>query len=230
MKKIFIIILTMLVSLSSFSYAAAVEKDTYSARVNGVVELNKNGNWSTAISFDEMVEEIAFYTGASKAAVISSLIENEVSDLRENNRKNVALSRTTILQNMKSRTHIKIQIAPFPTFKNKYRPKGLVIYAEGEKIGQDHTYVSKIVNVVFDRNNAIQPYNLIKTFVGNVFVNLEASDRIYFSVDGDFYDTGDTTHTGSISLNIGEHGNISYSASNTSGYFAYIYHDGTWNG
>ena len=68
--------------------------------------------------------------------------------------------------------------------------------------------MTKILSVVFDRNNAISPYSLVKQFDGNVYVNLEANDRIYYSVDGDFYNTGTTSFNGSVSVGVGESVNV----------------------
>lgn len=90
--------------------------------------------------------------------------------------------------------------------------------------------MTKILNVVFDRNNAISPYSLVKQFDGNVYVNLEANDRIYYSVDGDFYNTGTTSFNGSVSVGVGESVNVGFSVSTSSSYFAYINHNGRWYG
>ena len=68
---------------------------------------------------------------------------------------------------------------------------------------------------------------LVKQFDGDVQVWLRSAERIEYIVNGDFYNTGTTTssNSGSIDLNIGDYGKITFGASSTttSNWYGYCY-------
>ena len=68
---------------------------------------------------------------------------------------------------------------------------------------------------------------LVKQFDGEVQVWLRSAERIEYIVNGDFYNTGTTTSSssGSIDLNIGDYGKLTFSASSTttSNWYGYCY-------
>jgi|GEM_PF-1315919 len=74
----------------------------------------------------------------------------------------------------------------------------------------------------------MRSYNGIsKQFSGNLYTNLEAAYRIYYSISGDFYNNGTTTFTGGVQIGLGEGSNISFSVSNSSNWYANISQYGT---
>lgn len=83
--------------------------------------------------------------------------------------------------------------------------------------------IIKILYTTLMRN-----YNGIsKQFSGNLYTNLEAAYRIYYSLSGDFYNNGTTTFTGGVQVGLGEGSNISFSVSNSSNWYANISQYGT---
>ena len=89
--------------------------------------------------------------------------------------------------------------------------------------GQDHTIMYRLLNIDFDRRNLYQSSPAVKQFSGNVYANLERSDRVYYSVVGDFYDTG-TTSISVSTIPAPNSYNIALNVSITTDYFAYINH------
>ena len=43
-----------------------------------------------------------------------------------------------------------------------------------------------------------------KQFSGSLYVNLEQADRIFYIINGDFFDNGTTTLSGGLNIGIGE--------------------------
>ena len=230
MKKFVMGLLIVCLISSSFAFAFAKEDDENEIFLAQTVDLNSDEVTVRSLTFDEMVEEVAIKTGKSEDDVVNEFINTKAVELRTSTKTAKEATRANVLNMLKANSYITINIGAFPMLQNIYRPKGLAIYGEGEILGQDHTRMTKILNVVFDRNNAISPYSLVKQFDGNVYVNLEANDRIYYSVDGDFYNTGTTSFNDSVSVGVGESVNVGFSVSTSSSYFAYINHNGRWYG
>ncbi len=65
-----------------------------------------------------------------------------------------------------------------------------------------------------------------KQFGGTVYTNLEDSNRIYYIVEGDFYNNGTTMGGGSIKIGVGEGSSAEFHASNATNFYAYCYKDG----
>ncbi|MGF0094930.1 hypothetical protein ACQRC6_00695 [Peptoniphilus sp. SGI.035] len=87
--------------------------------------------------------------------------------------------------------------------------------------GHDTYYIYKILNVNMNRE-----YNSVtKTFNGNMYYNIETNTRIYYSINGDFYNNGAISTTGSRSVGIGESGNLYFSVTGTSSHFKYFYEE-----
>ena len=59
-----------------------------------------------------------------------------------------------------------------------------------------------------------------KIYSGNVYVNLEDDNTIYYSLDGDWYNTGTVTSSKGTEIEVGESLNIVFNASNTSNFYA----------
>lgn len=128
-----------------------------------------------------------------------------------------------VLQNSTSKSVASVKAATFRTLSQQftvtstYKPT-MKFYCETSESGLYHG-VLKILTV-----NMIRGYNGIsKQFGGTVYTNLERSDRIYFIVNGDFYNNGTTTFNAGVNIGIGESASVSFGVSNSSNHYAYRY-------
>lgn len=72
--------------------------------------------------------------------------------------------------------------------------------------------------------NIVREFNGIsKSFVGEIYCNVENYQTIYYEINGDFYNEGITETKGKINLKIGEDSTILFNVDNPYGYFNYIY-------
>ncbi|MEF7637829.1 hypothetical protein [Bacillus thuringiensis] len=67
---------------------------------------------------------------------------------------------------------------------------------------------------------------LCKTFSGTVQANLEGPNRIFYIVNGDFHNNGTTTFDGNVSITVGKHGSVGFSASYATSHYKYTYKEG----
>lgn len=106
------------------------------------------------------------------------------------------------------------------TVTSSYRP-ALKYYVETSE-GGGFWGIIEVKNVSMDRS-----WNgLSKVFSGNVYTHLQNANQIYYQVDGDFYNNGTTTTSVELGLKIGEFANATFSASNTSNHYQYIWTEG----
>lgn len=205
--------------------------------VYGQVMLDSEAVLVEEITFDEMIERIADYNGQDKAVVVADIVAAKKQELNlgirnvDKHNNMVTKESMAILSELRANSYLEVQVGvgEFPVFKNEYQPSGLRVYGEGFKSGVDHIFMNSIMNVVFMRNNIYKSTPQSKQFSGHVYTNLEASDRIYYSVDGTFYNNGETTVAGSTGANTGLF-DVNYSVSYASSYYADIDFSGRWYG
>lgn len=106
-----------------------------------------------------------------------------------------------------------------------YKPT-LDFYCEVE-IGYGQMGIKNIYAVMMNRNSN----GVVKQFSGDVSFWLRTAEKIEYIVNGDFYNTGTTTVSGNMGLNVtaGGYGSFVSGVSSTvsSNYFAYCYQHGT---
>ena len=73
--------------------------------------------------------------------------------------------------------------------------------------------IDKIIYIDFDRNYEGRS----KAFHGDIFVNLESPNDIYYIVNGDFYDSGNTLETGTKQVALNQSIEIKYQIENKPG-------------
>lgn len=81
--------------------------------------------------------------------------------------------------------------------------------------------IVRILNVSMDRNYL----NMSKQFGGTVYANLESAYKIFFIVNGDFFDNGTTTYGGGVNIAVGSSVTINFQASYTSNHYKYVYRE-----
>ena len=185
------------------------------------IYLNDPATKARIISFDEMVEEIAYHKNRPIESIRNHFIENKKAELS-------AADDSQILSILRSASYITVSVGGFPILEKTYKPTGLLLYGEGNSTDNDKQIMSKILHIAFDRSNAIG--NGSKAFNGNVYLNLEAPDIIYYSVNGDFYNKGTTTYDGWVEITMNNPESVLFGASGSSVPFSYIYHAGRWLG
>ena len=79
-------------------------------------------------------------------------------------------------------------------------------------------YIYKILKVDMNR----QYNSKSKNFAGNIYYNLETNTKIYYSINGDFYNKGTISTTGGGSVGIGEDGELYFSITGASSHFKYL--------
>ena len=79
--------------------------------------------------------------------------------------------------------------------------------------------ILQILNVSLDRSYEINNTIVSKIYSGNVFVHLENDNTIYYSLDGDWYNTGTATYSGGTNIKVHETVTLNFSASNTTNFY-----------
>lgn len=82
-------------------------------------------------------------------------------------------------------------------------------------------YIYKILKVDMNR----QYNSKSKNFAGNIYYNLETNTKIYYSINGDFYNNGTISTTGGGSVGIDESGELYFSLTGASSHFKYFYEE-----
>ena len=160
---------------------------------------------SRILTYDEMVNTLIENEGLTKIEAQKLLDKNFVP----------------IGRNISSRAATYRTISSQFEVTSIYRPT-LNFYCQTSEGGGSFRGILKILNVGMNRSYGI----LSKTFTGSVYTHLQDPNRIYWVVNGDFYNNGTTTVNGAVSIGLGKTASISFGASNTSGHYKYCYKTG----
>ena len=207
MKKIIIILGLFL--LISFGTTETKAEELVSSHIGDIQLMDITDptiNKSAVMTFDEISKEI------------SDDLEISLTD-----------AQNMIDQNNTDKSRISAQAATYRTLSQQftvtstYRPT-MRFYCETTESGLYHG-IMKILTV-----NMVRGYNgITKQFSGNVYVNLERGDRIFYIVNGDFYNNGTTTFNAGVNIGIGESRSVSFGVSNSSNHYAYRYIESYYN-
>lgn len=85
--------------------------------------------------------------------------------------------------------------------------------------------IIKVLSVSMNR----QYNNLNKQFGESVYTHLQNANRIFYRVEGDFYNNRTTTFNGGINLSVGKSASFSFGASHSSNHYGYIYQEGRYS-
>lgn len=91
------------------------------------------------------------------------------------------------------------------------------LYREGNPTPEA---IVRILNASLNRSYN----NDSKQFSGLLFYHLEAYNKLFFELNGDFYDNGTTTYTGGGTVNVNGKGSLNFSISYSSNHFKYIFY------
>lgn len=190
------IMISMLLGIISLMFVVA-PKTVSAEDIN-----NTNENFteiSPVMSFYEMVEEIARNNNISTEQVKQELGQ---------------VSRTK--RSAKTYRHLTQQF----TVTSEYRPT-MRFYCETSESGGFRT-IKRIIRVEMIRGYK----GLSKQFSGEVFVNLEDPNIIYYSVNGDFYNNGQTTYKAGVDIKLGQKVGVGFSATYATSWYKYCYTEG----
>lgn len=209
MKKL----LAIAVALAMFMPFSSILAENQNNRGNNdgeIIEIITPEGWSEVrvLSYDQMIAEIAFTEGK-----LMSQVKAEIP----NHPKIYGMSRSSYIS-----TGEAFDVT------SEYGVR-VVFYMEVEYNSQGYlTDIDRIVNSTLDRTNTHSNSSIkSKHFNGDMYVNLQDSKNIYYWVNGDFYNNGNTTVTGGVSFGVGESGKINFTASNTTNHYAYCFRENT---
>lgn len=102
------------------------------------------------------------------------------------------------------------------TVTNSYKPS-ISFYCEISEYGSYHGII-RILKAEINRN-----YNgMSKQFSGSLYVNLERADRIFYIINGDFFNNGSSTLSGGLNIGVGESASVNFGGSYVSNHYKYI--------
>lgn len=214
-----ILLLVSIFVSASTSFANELES-TSDGTVVGVTDLTSpdpNTEISEVLTFDELVNEISVNEGISKKKATEQ-IKASMNSNSSNSKSDSTLLASSDAVTAESATYRSIS-AQF-TVTSSYKPT-LRFYCSTSE-GGGYWGITKILNVSMNRL-----YNDIsKQFGGSVYTNLESAYRIFWIVDGDFYNNGTTTGGGGVSIGVGGSASIDFNVSNSSNHYKYCYVEG----
>lgn len=212
--------------------ASEVSQDN-SSEISGYLDV-KDSEISEVMTYDEMVTTMAKNENITIDEAIKILgpeevrpYEKVVNEISKNTNLSYEDASKLINPNLIKETRSgKVVRATYRnitrtiTVSNIYKPK-LVWYCETDESGQFRA-IRKIKNTSMNRS-----YNgTSKQFSGKVYTNLEDPNRIYYEVNGDFYNNGTTTVSGGTEISVGKSGTANFSVSYSSNHFKYHYSTG----
>ncbi|OPJ56084.1 hypothetical protein [Alkalithermobacter paradoxus] len=200
-------------NLSSFALQLNHEQQNENI-ITGVYNIDDSQSViSEALTFEEIVEMIAVDNNISLAEAEKQVIES----FNKNN--NFLFNKSSISPyNATYRT-----VSSSFTVTSEYKPS-LKFYCQTSEGGYFWGIV-KILNVGMDRNYK----GLSKQFAGTVFTHLENAGRIFWIVNGDFFNNGTTTVNGGVEIKINESATINFGVSSSSNHYKYVYTQGYYN-
>lgn len=208
MKKIIILALLSLASFTTLGNVVNAE-EIVSTEVGTEYSLDINDptlQTSEVLTFEEITEQI------------SNDLEISISE-----------AQTLVVENSDSQSRMSAQAATYRTLSQQftvttsYKPT-MRFYCQTSESGLFHGIV-KIMTV-----NMIRGYNgVTKQFGGTVYVNLERSDKIFYTINGDFYNNGTTSYNAGVNLGVGKSANISFGVSQSSNHYKYRYVEAYYN-
>ncbi|MGE8082156.1 hypothetical protein [Peribacillus loiseleuriae] len=205
----------LLVSGPSPSFANAEEGKVLD--LNNLAELEASGEVTIKeLSYDEAIEKIAATENISseEAEVVYANATNAPSKLTRGTMGVQAVAASTTLHEIKLRQQVT----------STYRP-AVQIFAYMSGSGSFWQF-DKLYDVDLDRKDIT--YSTSKQFQGKLRAEILSLTQIFYLINGDFYDNGTTTITGSVTAS-GVVWSGTGTISNSSSHFKYWNNSGYYN-
>lgn len=170
---------------------------------------------SGPLTFDQIVNEISKDHNISREKAITQIESNFANSrsLKSRSISSAALSARAATYHTVSST-VTVNTVYKPTIK---------FYCKTDTWpGSSFRAIDKILDISLNRS-----YNgMSKQFGGTIYAHLETSNRIYWRLEGDFYNNGTTTYNGKVDIGLGDDSSISFGVSHSKNHYAYAYKTG----
>lgn len=209
--------------------------DVTNSQNEGLIDINSSDQdtvVSDVLTFNQVVEQISDEQGISETQAAREIISNTQNPMVKNSSNAITKG---LVRTMATSQAVAATSATYRTINTRftvtstYKPS-LNFYCQTNEGGTSFRAIKKILNV--SMNRAHLGTGRSKQFGGDVYTKLEDANRIYWIVNGDFFDNGSTTGGGSVNLGIDKAASIEFNASHTSNHYKYIYKTGYtrfWN-
>ena len=221
--------------ISSVSVPVFAENNTSTiktvthSQTEGSLDVNssdQNTVVSDVLTVNQVVERRADEQGISETQAARSIISNTQNPMVKNSSNAITkglVDTTSTAQTVAATSATYRTINTRFTVTSTYKPS-LNFYCQTNEGGTSFRAIKKILNV--SMNRAHLGTGRSKQFGGDVYTKLEDANRIYWIVNGDFFDNGSTTGGGSVNLGIDKAVSLEFNASHTSNHYKYIYKTG----
>ena len=205
-RKILAVILSGVIFLSNTSsYVINAQGVSENNEMQDVVDINKNMRGLESFTLAGIIDEAMKNENLTQEEAVNFLGVNQL----EINSSNETLYWI-----------ISQQI----TVKDDYKPT-IKFYAKASYGGGPYFGVQSILNTSLDRNYKGET----KQFAGNIYTNLESNTKIFYIINGDFYNNGNTIIDSSRSKGVDEAISTSFNISNETNHFTYTYLEGRYH-
>ncbi len=178
MKKLCSLVFVMIILISPINADSKIEKmNKHSNPKEGIIDisttLDEDVTVSAVLSFDELVQEYAENEKMSKDEAMNVLVQPlHLDEERE-------------LSDRRNKTYRRISKRIF--INCWYRPS-INFYCESAEESEGYA-ITKIITSGINS----EYYKKYKPFAGSIYVNLENPNKIYWVLNGDFFDKGIST-------------------------------------
>ncbi len=203
-KNLFSFVVVLLLLFNVVSFADTKEPADKKPPISSIEINGEECKYSEVLTFEQMVSEIAKENNVSEKTIEREMIENN-------------LKKGVTLESLKRGTYRSLYKSIYVT--SRYRPT-IRFYCRTEESSY-HWATKEVLYISMNRRFG----DTVKQFRGDIFANLETPARLFFNVNGDFYNKGTTNYGGGVNIGVGEWGSVSFSGGYASGYYEYYYGD-----
>lgn len=157
---------------------------------------------SEVMNFEEMADCIAQDTGMTKDEAISILLQNPVYSV---NSLSIATPMDATYRTLYDTLDVTTTYRP----KVKFYCRTTESSTMGGIVSIEYAYLDRSYN------------GISKQFGGSLWYKFMDMNNIYYVIEGDWYNNGSTTYTGSGSISVGGIGTVTFSVSITTNHYKY---------
>ena len=210
MKKLIFSFMTMSIVICSAIIPSFAKTERNS--VDLVKLIQENNNSDVTIIFHETVQDYIHSISNDENLtqdVKDFLIEDAYRESRER-------SNDYIYSTLRFDVTVTNLYHCYPYFYTKF-------YYPSQSVSPDAMVEVKYANIDRDYQG------VSKQFSGTLYYNLETSRKLYWDLNGDFYDNGTTTISSGISIPVGGTNTATFSVSYASNHYKYIHYSKTYS-
>lgn len=220
-----------LIFSSTSNTVSAVEKNSYSnedSNVMGSTSFDSEAV-SEVMTFEEVVKEISNEENISEKQASEELIstfEEEAEKKLYNKQSrnlNSAVSVAITEQEINNMATTLAASTTYRTLSSTVKTGGFFepiirFYCATSESGSFRG-IKTIKKVSLDRKG--------KAFKGDIYVHLQDPNKIFWILNGDFYNNGTTTFETTVSIGVKQKGSVDFKVSKATNHYKYVYKEGT---